>query len=118
MLIFITNSCSYKRATCEEVLKKHTDSEFEIIIDAVSWNGNNLKIDGRALKTSKEEHFFDIDGWYFFIGDKFQVGDTLVKKKGKPLIKLYRKNERWSFTYKCEKNAQGEDILRSENVRF
>ena len=96
------NSCRYKRATCEESVKKNKEFEFEMIVDAVSWNGNNIKIDGKSPKTDKEVHFFDIDGWYFTIGDKFQIGDTIIKKKGESIYKVYKKNEIWTLKYTCD----------------
>ena len=53
------------------------------------------------LKQIKEVHFFDIDGWYFSIGDKFQIGDTIVKKKGESIYKVYKKDEIWTLKYTC-----------------
>ena len=56
--IFIMNSCRYKRATCEESVKKSKDFEFEMIVNAISWNGNNIKIDGKSVKTDQGSTFF------------------------------------------------------------
>jgi hypothetical protein len=114
---FCIQSCH--TLTCEESVKYNSDFEVKLIITDISYDGGHLiDIDGISVDNHKPLNFRHNSDWYFDIGDKFLIGDTLIKKKGEPIIRIYRKNERWSFTYKCEKNAQGEDIVSSENVRF
>ena len=115
LLLFI-QSC--RTATCEESIKHNSDFDVQLIITDIYSNGNIINIDGISVINKKPINFYYNSDWFRDIGENFLTGDTIIKKKGEPIIRIYRKNERWSFTYKCEKNAQGEDIVRSENVRF
>ena len=117
IISFCTVSCH--TLTCEESIKYNSDFEVKLIVTEISHNGGHfIEIDGISTENHKPLNFRHNSDWYSDIGGKFFIGDTLIKKKGEPIIRIYRKSERWSFTYKCEKNAQGEDIVRSENVRF
>jgi hypothetical protein len=113
------NSCWFKKITCEESLEGQKILVIPTMkIQKILSNGNTLQLHGISPTTQEELYFSDTNGWYFDIGKKFQIGDTLVKKKGEPIIRIYRKGERWSFTYTCDKDEQGNDIVRSEDVRF
>ena len=113
------DGCWLKRLTCAESLEGQKTLEIPTMkIQKIYTNGNTLQLHGISPTTQEELYFSDTNEWYFDIGKKFQVGDTLVKKKGEPIIRLYRKGERWSFTYTCDKDEQGNDIIRSEDVKF
>jgi hypothetical protein len=119
LLLIGVNSCWFKRITCAESLEGQKTLVIPTMkIQKIFTNGNTLQLHGISPATQKKVYFSDTNGWYFDIGKKFQVGDTLIKKKGEPIIRIYRKNERWSFTYTCDKDEQGNDIVRSEDVRF
>jgi hypothetical protein len=108
------NSCWLRRMTCEEAIEQYSNMEFELIVHEIKWNGNDLRLYGVDPKMpTTESNFFHIGAWSYDLGDKFVIGDTLIKKKGEPIIRAYRKKERWCFTFKCEN-----EIVSSENVRF
>ena len=116
IILFCLQSCH--TLTCEESVKYNSEFELKLIVKDISHNGNLIDIDGISLDTHKSSNFHHNSDWYFSIGDKIFIGDTLIKKKGEPIIKLYRKGERWSFTYTCKKDEQGNDIVRSEDIKF
>jgi hypothetical protein len=110
----ICSSCWLRKMTCQESIDDYSNLEFEIIVDEVKWNGNDLRLYGRSSKFSNKDsdvHLYC--EWNYNIGDKFYKGDTLIKKKGEPIIRAYRKGERWSFSYNCEN-----EIVSYKNVRF
>jgi hypothetical protein len=114
ILSIFLNSCWLKKATCEESIKIYSNLEINLIADRIFWNGNDFRVYGKSVNNSKiESSFSHIGDWYYSIGDKFKMGDTIIKKKGEPIIRVYRKGERWSYTYRCDN-----EIVSSENVRF
>jgi hypothetical protein len=107
------NSCWLKRMTCEEAVVHYNDIEFELILNKVKWNGNDLRMFGNNPNNPQLNADYHLIGdWSYDIGDKFQQGDTLIKVKGEHIIRLFRKNERMSFTYKCENEIVSTEIKR------
>ena len=117
-ILLFTSLYGCKTENCEEATSRNSNLELRIIVKEVNWNGNLLNLDGISIENGKSISFNNGSDWYYAIGGKIQVGDTLIKKKGEPIMRLYRKGERWLFTYICEKDSQGNIIVRSKDVKF
>ena len=112
-VIILPSGCWMNIDSCEESIKHCSDLEIEeFIIEKINRNGNIIRLEGKKSKSKEQYYFSDVSSWYFVIGDKFKIGDTLVKQKGEPIMRIYRKGERWELKYHCSFDSTESDIKK------
>jgi hypothetical protein len=106
MLAYFLYDSNHNKFTCNKWANDfRNDVKVNLILKKKINNSDsrNVYLYGYNMETKHSTVFFDGGGWMSRNLDKFHIGDTIIKQKGKYTIYIKRKDQVISIPFKCDK---------------
>lgn len=101
-IVFSLTSCLPEFSCDEWADSFKEDKMFHLVLDKKETNtGRDVYFYGIDLSTKNYIEFYDGSGWIAGNFDKFNIGDTLIKNKGKYTIIIKRKGKVILIPFEC-----------------
>jgi hypothetical protein len=95
---------SCKSYTCDDFANDFkNDQSFHLKLLSKKHEGRNVFFEGTDLVSKQKIEHRDGGGFIITVYDKFNIGDTLIKQKGKYQIIIIRKGKKIIIPYECGK---------------
>ena len=100
--VFFSIGC-FKPFSCDEWASNFRDDEtFKLVLEKkYNSESRDVYFYGKDIESKKEIEYREGGGWLAHNFDKFQVGDTLIKDKGKYTIFIKRNGRTTSLLLEC-----------------
>jgi hypothetical protein len=105
--LLLLTGCPSGPFDCDTWANGYRDnSEANIVLNKIKQNGTSMYLYGSDVVTGKPTEFYEGSGWISEIHNQFNIGDTIIKKKGSYLTTIRRKNKIIVIPLTCDETGK------------
>lgn len=100
--LLLLSSC-FKKSSCIEDAEYSKSTECLLIVEELPvFSSPYLNVKGKHLTTNKQCECEDNSRWWSQYRKYIEKGDTIIKRKGKLIFEIHKKDTILSFNWQCE----------------